>query len=417
MSGLLQLQQENKLYSNSFNISGRQEVILLPVTTDKLKLLTNNLKEKRIMKKSYLMIAAAALFAACASNDSVKEIETQESAIAFNQVINKTTRAYIGSKANLAAENGFVVYGYKTKDNWTSISQTVFNGTNVKSTDEGVNWYYDNLRFWDKTGKYNFYAVAPYGPSAGTYSINSTLGASFGYITITGATSAKNADSDDFLLARGGVLNQLGSAHTANSNAAVQFNFHHVMTKVQVKLKSTLNVQNGTIKVTRLKITGWNSNTGTFAQNSATNPTTLENSEWTIATQTPLAGDFTLVGTGCTDTYVEIPCDNTSAAANTKTVQDFCIMVPQNIDAQKLTFTLDYTYYHDENATHTAELTDDYNEVYENQEAVVAAAQTWGTDSYIIYTLDVKPISIDFTVDQICGFDAYTENYGPYNVE
>ena len=372
------------------------------------------------MKKSYLMIAAAAaLFAACGEKDTFKDVDTQDSPIAFDQAINKVTRAYIENEEDLAGEGGFVVYGFKTLNNWTSIAQNVYSnqGTNVKSNDNGVTWYYDNLRFWDKTGKYNFYAVAPYGASA-TYTINSTLGASFGYITITGAASAKNANSADYLLARGGVLDELGSNHTSADNDPVTFDFHHVMTKVMVKLKSTLDAPYGHIKVTSLAISGWNSNTGTFAQNSASTPNnTLDNSEWTITAQSPLAGNFDLVGTGCTDTDITITCDKNSAAANTETVQDFCIMVPQNIATDQLTFTLDYTYYNDENDTHTDALNDDYNEAYPAQVAVVPSAQTWGTDACIIYTIDIKPASIDFDVDEICNFDAKEQSYGPVTVE
>jgi hypothetical protein len=389
------------------------------------------------MKKSYLMIAAAAaLFAACAKTDTFKDVETQSSAIAFDQAINKTTRAYIADKTDLADEGGFVVYGYKTLDNWSSLEQTVFNATNVTSSD-GSSWSYANLRFWDKNGTYNFYAVAPFNPDDGaTYGINVTdlsnstsnadynasapylKNTKFGYITITGAASHKGADSDDYLLARGGVLNELGSNHSApNTNTAVTFDFHHVMTKVEFKLKSTLDVENATIKVTKLQLTGWNSNTGTFTQKTATNPTSLDNSEWTITAQSPFAGDFTLVGTDCTETEIDVPCDKNSAAANTKDVTDFCIMVPQNIAADQLKFTVDFTYYHDENATHTETLADDYHESFPNQQATVSTAQTWGTDSRIIYTIDVKPAAITFDVDEICGFDATTQNYGPVTVE
>lgn len=387
------------------------------------------------MKKSYLMIAAAAtLLTACMGNDTFKDVDTPETAIAFDQATNKTTRAFISDKSDLADEHGFVVYGYKTLNNWTSIAQTVFNETNVFSSDNGTTWSYTNLRFWDKTGKYNFYAVAPFTPTDNaTYGINTATltsgddgydensplnNSKFGFITITGAASNKNADSDDYLLARGGVLGELGSDHSSpNTNNPVTFDFHHVMTKVEIKLKSTLDISNGTIKVTRLKITGWNSNTGTFVQNSATNPTTLTNTEWTIAAQSPLAGDFTLVGTNCTQTEVVIPCDKNSSAENIKDVTDFCIMVPQNIAANQLKFTLDFTYYHDENETHTETLSDDYTESFPNQEATVTTAQTWGTDSHIIYTLDVKPAAITFNVDEICGFDAYTQNYGPFIIE
>ena len=50
------------------------------------------------MKKSYLMIAAAAaLFAACAENDTIKEVN-EDVAIGFDgKYVNKATRAEISS--------------------------------------------------------------------------------------------------------------------------------------------------------------------------------------------------------------------------------------------------------------------------------------------------------------------------------
>ena len=37
--------------------------------------------------------------------------------------------------------------------------------------------------------------------------------------------------------------------------------------------------------------------------------------------------------------------------------------------------------------------------------AKLTAAQTWGTDSYTKYTLDIKPAEIIFDVTSVCGFD------------
>ena len=68
------------------------------------------------MKKSYLMIVAAAtLLSACGTNDSFKDVDTQDSRIAFEQALYKTTRAHIADESVLASEGGFIVYGYKKK--------------------------------------------------------------------------------------------------------------------------------------------------------------------------------------------------------------------------------------------------------------------------------------------------------------
>ena len=351
------------------------------------------------MKKSYLMIAAAAaLFAACSSNDTFKEIDTLETAITFNQGLYKTTRASIGSVANLATEGGFDVYGYKTTDNWTTDGkfQEIF-GSTVSNVNVGVQvyyensaWKYDHLRFWDKNAKYNFYAVAPHGPESGTYTIDKTRGSNtFGMITISNAASNKYSASDDYLIDRDGATDILGSDHTGTSNAAVDIDFHHIMAKVTFALKSTLT--SGTITVTNLTMAGWNNATGTFVQAATQTPTSIECSEWTLATPA-VPGNVTLVGSGAGNNNVSLTC---SANATATTLSDWYIMIPQAIAANALTFTVSYTY-NDGNG---------YTETFTDQVATVADAKTWGTDSYTNYTLDIKPAEIKFNVTSICGFD------------
>ena len=340
------------------------------------------------MKKSYLMIAAAAtLFAACASNDSFKDVDTQDSPITFEQALYKTTRAHIADKAALATEGGFIVYGYKKKtseSNWTN-AQTIFENVNVKSTNSGTSWAFDNLRFWDKNGTYNFFAIAPYAPTTGTYSLVDNTAPTALKFKITGAASAISTSSDDYLIDRDGALG-IDGAYTGTHDP-VDIDFHHIMAKIEFKLKSTLST--GTITVTRLVMTGWNSGVGTFTQTLTATPSTLVNTEWTIPSAG--TGDITLVGTGASQNTVVLTCDEDATPTN---VTDWYIMVPQNIAANTLTFTVDYTY------------TDgSYSETYDDQEAKLTAAQVWGTDSHTTYTLDIKPAAIVFDVESICGFD------------
>ncbi|MBR3937824.1 MAG: fimbrillin family protein [Bacteroidaceae bacterium] len=356
------------------------------------------------MKKSYLMIAAAAaLFAACAEKDTFKDVDNQEVAIGFNAITENVTKAAITGVTgtnSLATEGGFVVYGYKTLNSWQAIAQTVFDEKNVYY--ENNDWIYQGLRFWDKNGKYNFYAVAPYQPTdQATYSINSTLGNSFGYITITGAKSNKYSASDDYLLARAGAKDVLGSAHTGASNPDVPFSFNHVMAKVEFALKSTL--ASGTVTVTALKMTGWNNDEATFVQASASTPSGIECTEWTLD-NTPVAGDIDLVGANTGNTQVVLTCSATNAQATT--LADWYIMVPQtitytapaaNVTEAGLTFTVTYTY-------NDGAATNPYIETFTDQVAIVPSDQTWGTDSHTKYTLDIKPNVINFDVTTIAGF-------------
>ena len=385
------------------------------------------------MKKSYLMIAAAAaMLAACSSNDTFKEVDVQESAISFTPYAGIVSKGaiegadYAARKASLATAGGFVVYGYKTTDltnsAWSTLNQTVFNGVNVTSSDDGTTWTYSPKRFWDKNGKYSFYAVAPYNSSINSnYSINVSSCTSgdanydanynlnnkkFGYINIANVASNKSTDSYDFLLARTDAAhNVLGSNHTNSSNPTVNFQFHHVMAKVTFALKSTLVANNAKIEVTSLAMSGWDNATATFHQETFTNPTTATDvTEWTLATPA-VPGNCTLIGTGGDTSPVIIPCGGNSATATNLTT--WWIMVPQAIEANTLTFTLSYTYKEIDDKG-TPETNDDvitYEETFANQVATVENAQTWGTDSYIKYTIDVKPAAIEFDIQSICNFD------------
>lgn len=373
------------------------------------------------MKKSYLMIAAAAaLFAACSSNDTFKDVDTQETPISFEPFTENVTKAAITGADNaaritaLAGEGGFVVYGYKSKDNFTSKeTPDIFAGKNVYWDTQSSVWKYDGLRFWDKNATYNFYAVAPYQPTDNaTYTIQGDpSAANFGRITITGATSARSDRSDDYLIDRDGNKGVLGSDHTSGTNDNVHMDFHHVMAKLNFAIKSTLS--SGTITVTNLSMTGWNSGAGTFTQDLTITgaPSNITCAEWNI----PTAGTtgITLIGGSATDQSIAVTCGTTPATTAdnygdyVKDVQDWYIMVPQAITCTKdandqptagLTFTVTYTY--NDGADQNP-----YIETFTNQVSIVPSNQTWGTDSYTKYTLDIKPEEIKFDVTSICGFD------------
>lgn len=345
------------------------------------------------MKKSYFMMAAAAtIFAACSETDFVNPVPETEQEIGFDNHVGKSTRAEITDEAALAKEGGFVVWGWKTPTSnkaWASATQ-IFNEVNVydASTELGEKgdatvWTYDNKKYWDKTSTYNFYAVAPYNPSSGAeYSCTDPA---TGLITITGAKSALATASDDFLIDRDGVKDVSGDA----PHAKVGFDFNHVMAKVTLQLLSGDINEGDVITVTKLTMSGWNSNNGTFVQNSGYVASTTNHSEWTLTDGT--AGTVTFSKDG------GYTLNETTAVA----VENSYIMVPQTIAASTLKFTVDFTItYKDDDANPENNVTEEFV----GHEGTLATAQTWGTDTHTTYTIKVGPQPIEFDVTSVKGF-------------
>ena len=345
------------------------------------------------MKKSYLMMAAAAtMFAACTQADFVNPVPETEQEIGFENHVGKTTRAEIVDEYALAAEGGFVVWGYKTptaNKAWGSAT-TIFDGVNVFASEvagvagAATTWTYTNKKYWDKTSTYNFYAVAPYNPTSGEYSIS---GAEAGLITITGAQSALASVSDDFLIDRSnGAKGVDGAAvNTEGKHNAVGFNFNHVMAKVTLQLLSNDINEGDVITVKKLTMSGWNSNKGTFAQDALYEASTTNIDEWTLATD--------ILATAGTVTFNKdggYTLNETTAVA----VEDSYIMVPQTIAASTLKFTVDFTITYGAGGS----------EEFIGHEGTLAEVQTWGTDTHTTYTIKVGPQPIEFDVISVAGF-------------
>lgn len=335
------------------------------------------------MKKNYFLLAASTMmFAACAQNDLVNEVVTEETpqVIGFEGFANKTTRAEINGIDGLKTAQ-FKVWGYKgpkgTTTDWTK-QQTVFDGTTVEYDATKTLWKPTDTKYWDKMTNYNFYAAAPAVPTgSAAYSIQSDMDAANpGYITITNVASGKSTASNDFMIARGGAEGVDGNYTGTHSNVSLAF--HHTMAKLSFVLKAGVSEK---ITVTSLKMTGWNNGVGTFTQKLDATPATLEHTEWGITT---VAGEAILVGTGAGNATVELP--DTKAAVD---LNDTYIMVPQTIAAETLTFTIDYVIDGETYTAHTGKL---------------AAEQIWGTDSHTIYTISVGPDVINFDVS-VCDWD------------
>ena len=329
----------------------------------------NNFNQKQnIMKKSILLLAVAASFAACTQNEEINDAISQQE-IKFDQVLNKTTKAEIVDKAALASEGGFAVFGYKSIDEFVDNTTTVFDNVNVY--DDNGAWKYTDKKYWDKTATYNFYAIAPYESSA-TYSLKD------GKFTVDGVASGLATASEDYVIDR--TPADECSISGAGTPSTVGFEFHHIMAKLSFAVKT--NLEGSVIKVQSLTMTGWNNGAGKFVQ-TKTDGTweELNASEWTIATAG--AGSATLIGAGSGNT------EAVTLSSEATALTDKYIMVPQTIAAETLTFTVNYTI-------------DD--EPFVNQVSALSTAQTWGTDSHTTYTLTIGPAAIEFDVESVCDF-------------
>lgn len=251
------------------------------------------------MKKSYLMIAAAAaLFAACSSNEMKNDVkEFNEPVIGFSSYAGLQTRAADNNKdaAHLwDLENHhttFDVWAWKYFDGqW--VSTAVYNKGTVSYANS--TWTADPLKFWDKSAeKYYFYAAAPTDANWSLEDNNTADNHADDYLTYADfALAGTNIASTSYTQSFSSVADvDLMIAHN-NEVARAAYNkptpdlvneiFDHILSRlnVTVALKDggSLATNNAVVKVTNFAITGVNlKNMGSFNENADLNGDVLAN--------------------------------------------------------------------------------------------------------------------------------------------
>lgn len=317
------------------------------------------------MKKSYLMMAAAAtMLAACTQTDLVQEVNTQQ-AIGFEAFAGKTTRAEITNEGDLQKTGvGFKVWGYTGN----TTNDVVFNGDNVEWN--GSAWSYDDLdtdlKYWDAQKTYSFYAVAPISDKAAWDNTNAKY-------TITNAVSGKSTLVTDYLTATP------KTDIDGSKGQQVNFEFNHVMSKVSVVLATT--AQN--VSIHSVEMTGWNSGNGAY-NSSAT-------STWSIETAGNEAADIYDAGTTSTTIDGETTTtDNFNAIDNV--VTSSYLIVPQTISG-KLKFTLTYK----------------VGNVLFTNNSVEIENQVWDVNEHTTYTINIGVGPITFGVSSVNGWKDISE--------
>ena len=231
-----------------------------------------------------MIAAAAALFAACSSNDTFKQdvFENETELISFETYHGKLTRAAVIAEADLTSNNGgFGVFGFKHKNSRTAENGVIDlsddnpeNNANYVSTvfDNVKVWYVadaptDNFtyavpKYWDKLKKYTFFAYAPqvakadgdikgiaFDQAKGLFKRNDIVALQSTNNSVNNAGPNSNrvqygdsietgTDLKDYLIAPY-VPSQVsgGTNHEQHKNT-VQFTFSHILSKLNVYVRA-----------------------------------------------------------------------------------------------------------------------------------------------------------------------------------
>lgn len=237
------------------------------------------------MKKSFLLLATAALFAAC-TNDSVREnIAEDQVEIGFSTYIQKP----VASKAdNSTAETlkdleayhqNFVVNGFKTV---ATTETQVFANQLVTYADS--KWGYSPVSYWDKSAsKYSFYAAAPQ-TVAWTFFNDATKGKYYTIsdFTVSGTSLALDTlDTPDAAAVFGEEDLMIATdipAHTAFTATAVNFTFNHILSRFNIAISTSIT--DGTVTLKSLTVNGMN-NKGSFDESLDSASTDGSTARWT----------------------------------------------------------------------------------------------------------------------------------------
>ena len=271
------------------------------------------------MRKSYLILAAAATILASCSNEKVlNDIQTndKQTAIGFTSFSEKGTRGDVSDPLNLEFYHStFAVYGTKQSDNDATDIQYVFGGeATAAGTQDGVtctyqttadavlgDWKYTDPRFWDKQATYDFIAYAPVSTAnpiryyysaadaqvadagnefqtTATYTLVGTnLQATATEAEIVKGFTAEAAGDLDLMISDSNP--QVGKTHDEYVNLL----FRHILSKLNITFAKAEVLQNADVIIKEVKITGLD-DSGDYVESDYDATATPKVSGWTSST-------------------------------------------------------------------------------------------------------------------------------------
>lgn len=359
-----------------------------------------------------MIAAVAALFAACAENDTIKEVN-EDVAIGFDgKYVNKSTRAEINEAWFQTSGKHFGVYGYK------GATFQLFNNEDVSWN--GTDWVHTTVRFWDKNATdYNFYAHAPL---AATHTFTDKK---YTFTSIPVITEINTGDPDIVVatpITAMGYGNCTQTSATGHGEGHVEFDFNHILSKLAFKVKTSVPASSAVITVTEVKL-DFPTGAATWAQTNADAVAgTTTYSSYTAKDGVdnegePILANFeTAVFSGTTAALTSSGAPLVDATTSTNVGKTF-IVTPvastgdgaEHVFGVKVTYNIQYKKADPNNQG--SYINDGDPETGCIATGVIGGGNTTATQykpaqnsSYII-TIDVNPAQIQFCVDDVIGWD------------
>lgn len=311
------------------------------------------------MRKSFLIIAAAAMLASCWETEKIgKDIVNDENptVIGFNTVSEKATRATASETDLEYYHNSFNVYSTKTSNNVTDATpEVVFDGNleadliSFDSTRMAPNnWTYSPYRYWDKQATYAFVAVAPNSKIV-KYSKSENVADNAGTFVTTNATGytlvGQNLQTSDapadaeirkgFTGANGGDTDIMTSGkitrNGANPAEDVNLEFHHILAKLNIAIAKDPTFDNVKVIIRKVQVVGLDDN-GTYYEG-----TSDTESAWTSS---KVNDDYKLLWENANG--IELP-GSTDEANGKKLYFIESLIMPQSIEQNVEKLIIDYT--------------------------------------------------------------------------
>ena len=178
------------------------------------------------------------------------------------------------------------VWGWRKQD---GEKEQVFRHQRVYYDPAEQGWFYSPLKYWNTRSTYDFYAYAPYEPSLVTIEDGKWIhivGVSVAGENVQETPHAQEvkvfSQDTDWMVARAGQTDVPGTY-----GATVQFCMQHVLSKLNVRIRTSQEMADATTSVTLDELTiGTFAASGSFAQQLLHTPVTAAEravEEWTLA--------------------------------------------------------------------------------------------------------------------------------------
>ena len=406
------------------------------------------------MNTNHLCLFAgfAALFASC-QNDVVVNLSDSDvnrsEAICFTTFSERTTRGGVESSSNLEYYHStFAVYGTKQPSNAPDEIQYVFGDIATgegsyegdtcvfQSNPDAVlgDWKYSNPRYWDNQADYCFIAYTPV--SEGNtlrycyVDADSQVGAEGNeFRTVspfilrgtnlqsTASTQEKvkgftagieDEDAGDLDLMISSPNRQAGKTHDKDVNLL----FHHILSKLNVTFSKSQSMQNTTVTVKGVRITGLKDQ-GEYVESRYDGTSDAKVSGWT-ASAAESEEEYALQ-------YVTPDGQNLNdgeyKSSNTSSVMTFTkgapyyfiesLVIPQSIEAGQVTLVADYT-------VTSGDYSEDFNYKLDLYDVAVLRSFFDGYNYTLNFTIDFEAIKFDAVVTEWTWTDITLKKEGHF---